>query len=181
MGLSGPYHDRGPPISDRIRISVICPKPEARILEAFLAGVDNQWYPKQPEKEDYLVPYPGFERTYRLPLQVPKQTDTHWFTLPEIDPSRDQRSGSRELSQNIREAIRAAASRDRSIMLILTPTRWDRWRRFETDNEVFDVHDFIKAYAVQRGIATQFLKQEKLNTTDKCRFWWWLSLALYTN
>jgi hypothetical protein len=182
LAIKGPFDQAlsTSPISDRIRISVICPKPEAGILEAFLTGVDNQWHPQRPETEDYLVLYPGFEQAYRLPLQIPKRTDTNWFTLPEIDPSRDQYSGSRELSQNIREAIQAAASRDRSIMLILTPTRWDRWRGFETDNDVFDIHDFIKAYAVQRGIATQFLKQEKLNTTDKCRFWWWLSLALYT-
>ena len=48
-----------------------------------------------------------------------------------------------------------------------------------TDDEVFDVHDFVKAYCVQRGIATQFLDQDTLGYPDKCRVWWWLSVALY--
>ena len=37
----------------------------------------------------------------------------------------------------------------------------------------------MKAYAVQRGVATQFLTEDTLSETQQCRVWWWLSLALY--
>ncbi len=181
LATKGPFDQAlsSQPYSDRIRISVVCPKAESGILEAFLSGIDNRWSPQRQDKEEYLVPYPGFEQAFRVPLQIPKRTDVNWFTLPEIDPSRDQESGARELARNINDAIRAAATTDRSVVLILTPARWDRWRGFESEHEAFDVHDFVKAYAVQRGISTQFLKQEKLDIYDKCRFWWWFSLALY--
>ena len=45
--------------------------------------------------------------------------------------------------------------------------------------ETFDLHNFVKAFCVQRGIATQFLNQNTLADTYQCRVWWWLSLALY--
>jgi hypothetical protein len=37
----------------------------------------------------------------------------------------------------------------------------------------------VKAYAVQRGIGTQFLDQSTLADEAQCRVWWWLSLAFY--
>jgi argonaute-like protein implicated in RNA metabolism and viral defense len=37
----------------------------------------------------------------------------------------------------------------------------------------------VKAYAVQRGVATQFLAEDTLSDSQQCRVWWWLSLALY--
>jgi hypothetical protein len=63
-------------------------------------------------------------------------------------------------------------------MLIFVPERWHRFRRFETEDEVFDLHDFVNAYCVQKGVPTQFLEQHTLHQ-QQCRVWWWLSLALY--
>ena len=61
-----------------------------------------------------------------------------------------------------------------------------KWRRklfpyggYSDENERFDVHDFVKAFCVQRGVATQFLNQDTLSGGQQCRIWWWLSLALY--
>ena len=65
------------------------------------------------------------------------------------------------------------------MVLIFVPERWRRFRRFETEDEVFDLHDFVKAYCVQQGVPTQFLEQHTLNHQQQCRIWWWLSLALY--
>jgi hypothetical protein len=59
------------------------------------------------------------------------------------------------------------------------PSRWRDFRGYRTDAERFDVHDFVKASCVQRGIATQFLNKETFADQYQCRVWWWLSLALY--
>jgi argonaute-like protein implicated in RNA metabolism and viral defense len=63
--------------------------------------------------------------------------------------------------------------------MILYPVRWRDYRGYRTDAERFDVHDFVKAFCVQRGIATQFLDEETFADDYQCRVWWWLSLALY--
>ena len=64
-------------------------------------------------------------------------------------------------------------------MLIFFPDRWEAFRGYKSKEERFDVHDFVKAYCVQRGIPTQFLNQDTLSYGSQCRVWWWLSLALY--
>ena len=166
-------------LNESIRLSVVCPQAEAGPLEEFLGGLNSKWEPPRGNREEYMVAYPGFQGAYRVPIEIPRRTDVRWFTLPELDASLDERNGALTLSRNIRDAIQAASASERSIVLILTPERWAKWRRFESPDEVFDVHNFVKAFAVQRGIATQFLMQEKMDTADKCRFWWWLSVAIY--
>jgi len=37
----------------------------------------------------------------------------------------------------------------------------------------------VKAFSVQRGIATQFLAQGTIAKAHQCDVWWWLSLAMY--
>lgn len=164
---------------DPIRIAVIAPQAEAPILEDFLAGGLRAHNPLRGVNEEYLVPYTGFANVYRVPVVFPDRRAPLWYTLPEIDPQLDERDGALDLSRKIRDGISCLASAGRSIALIFTPDRWQRWRGFKNEEEVFDVHDFVKAYCVQRGIATQFLDQDTLSYRDKCRVWWWLSVALY--
>ena len=65
------------------------------------------------------------------------------------------------------------------VVLIFFPERWNNFRGYNTETESFDVHNFVKAFCVQRGIATQFLNENTLSDGQQCRVWWWLSLALY--
>lgn len=162
-----------------IKIAVICPRAEAPFLEQFLADGSRAHDPQRGIKEEYLVRYTGFENVYRVPVIFPGRGDLMWYTLPEIDSQLDEREGALDMSRKIRDGITSLVAAGRSIILILIPDRWQRWRGFKNDDEVFDVHDFVKAYCVPRGIATQFLDQDTLNYRDKCRVWWWLSVALY--
>ena len=162
-----------------IKIAVICPRVEAPFLEQFLADGLRMHNPQRGTKEEYLIRYTGFENIYRVPIIFPGRGDPLWYTIPEIDSLLDQHDGALDMSRKIRDGISSLAAVGRSIILIFTPNRWQRWREFKNDDELFDVHDFVKAYCVQRGIATQFLDQETLGYTDKCRVWWWLSVALY--
>ena len=165
---------------DRIRVAVISTRAEAPLLEQFLAEGLQTHNPLRGAKEEYLVPYTGFEKIYRIPVEFPDRGDPLWYTLPEIDSQLDQRSGSLEISRKIIEGVSSLSAASRSIILIFTPDRWRVWRGFSFDEEKFDVHDFVKAYCVQRGIATQFLDQDTFGYQDKCRVWWWLSIALYS-
>ncbi len=162
-----------------IRIAVLCPRAEAPLLEHFLADGLRTHNPQRGSKEEYLVPYSGFENVYRTPVIFPSRGDPLWYTLPEFDSTLNERDGALDLSRKIRDGISFLAAAGRAIFLIFTPARWQPWREFKNDDEVFDVHDFVKAYCAQRGIATQFLDQETLGYPDKCRVWWWLSVALY--
>ncbi len=166
-------------IEGRVQVSVICPRAEAPALENFLATGLRTHDPKRGSKEDYLMPYSGFDSVYRAPLSLPGRGDPLWYTLPEVDMGLSEQKGALELSRRIREGVDALSATARSVVLILTPDRWRKFRGFKTNEESFDVHDFVKAHCVQRGIATQFLDQDTFSYQDTCRVWWWLSIALY--
>lgn len=177
----GPF-DRSlnlPDSDNSVKLTVVCPQAESGSLENFLEGITRSWESTRGVKEDYLVPYRGFEKEFRVPIEVPKRSDRNWFVLPELQETNAE-AATRELAGNINDAIKASASLGRTVVLVLTPERWDRYRRYENDEEIFDVHDYVKAFAAQRAVATQFLKQEKMGVKNKCRFWWWFAVALYT-
>jgi hypothetical protein len=161
-----------------IRVAVVCPRPEAKPLASYLANAQQQHTPAQSER-DYLVDYPGFQQSYGLPLEVPNPGQAGWAICPEPTES-DPRRASIEVARNINNAIQSLQSSFApNVVLVFFPERWNHLRGFSGETERFDVHDFVKAFCVQRGVATQFLNQSTLADKQQCRVWWWLSLALY--
>jgi hypothetical protein len=161
-----------------LRIGVICPAADASTLHAYLHGINRTHAPGTNER-DYLVDFPGFQSAYGVPIDIPEPGKAGWFTCPEPTTT-DPVVGAREVAAHINRGVEALqSSQAPHVVLILFPARWADFQRYKTGSETFDVHDFVKAYCVQRGIATQFLSQETLSDQQQCRVWWWLSLALY--
>lgn len=165
-------------IASSLRVAVICPQVETLLLQRYLCNANQAHSPKNSER-DYLLDYPGFQQAYGLPIEFASPGTPGWVSCNE--PSGDnQRSTAISVAQGITSALESIrSSYSPHVVLIFFPDRWNDFRGYRDDNERFDVHDFVKAYAVQRGIATQFLTQSTLTDTQQCRVWWWLSLALY--
>lgn len=166
-------------LSSTISVGVVCPRVESNLLEPYLHKCEVRHQPHKTE-QDYLLDYPGFNSAFGLPISIPGLGTDGWAICPEMDGNLSERDGCLELARRLTQAVSALdATRKPNVILIFVPTRWQKWRRFTTDDEQFDLHDFVKAYCVQRGIATQFLEQDTLENQYQCRVWWWLSLALY--
>lgn len=162
-----------------LQVAVICPAGEARKLNTFLQGLRQLIRPGKSEA-DFLLPFDGFQSAFATSIQLPSPGDNLWLTCPEIDKSLNAQRGALQLSQNITSclsALKAAALP--SVTIVFIPTRWGLWRSFETDTERFDLHNFVKAFCVPQGIATQFLEEDTLENLLQCRIRWWMSLALY--
>ena len=162
-----------------IQLAVICPAGEARRVGEYLQRLHQPIAPGKSEA-DYLLRFDGFQNAFATSLQVPALGDNLWMTCPEVDPDLDAQRGALQLSQNITSclsALKAAALP--TITVIFIPTRWAHWRTFETESESFDLHNFVKAFCVPQGVATQFLEEDTLDNPLQCRIRWWLSLALY--
>jgi argonaute-like protein implicated in RNA metabolism and viral defense len=128
---------------------------------------------------EYLIEYPGFNAAYGLPVEIPDCGYKGWSTCPEPQWN-SAIQGSRDLADRIIRSIEdLRASYAPHVILIFIPERWVLLRGYRVENERFDLHDFVKAYCVQRGISTQFLEENTLAEKDQCSVWWWLSLALY--
>ena len=161
-----------------IRIGVVCPHTETGKLHTYLAQAHGCHRPVQSE-QDYLIEYPGFQQAYGLPLEIPSPGTAGWVTCPEPSETHPER-GAVEVAGLINNSIQTLqASYAPQVVLIFFPDRWSSLRGYSNEDERFDVHDFVKAFCVQRGVATQFLNQDTLSDNQRCRVWWWLSLALY--
>jgi hypothetical protein len=165
-------------LSPDIRIGIICPKPEEKNLRSYLQAASRNIIPQKGEA-DYLPAYPGFGKAFGVNLEIPEPDATGWMVCPEPIGS-DDRSRTLEAARNINRCIDVLqSSYSPSVVLIFFPTRWRTLRGFSNELERFDVHDFVKASSVQRGVATQFLDENTLADSMQCRVWWWLSLAFY--
>jgi hypothetical protein len=166
-------------LATNVKVGVICPKQESEILGSYLVRGQLLQKPSHTE-QDYLIDYPGFNTAFGLPLEIPQQGDNDWLICPEINPELDDKQGTVELSRILTTSISSLDALSKpNVVLVFIPGRWKRFRKYETEEENFDLHDFIKAFCVQRGIATQFLEEDTLKDQYQCRIWWWLSLALY--
>lgn len=163
-----------------VRLGVLCPAPESRSVTVKLSALDQPANPSNTE-QDYLLPYPGFQKAFGLPLNIPKPGDADWKVPVEPPENASKEKGARAVAESLISGLEELRATSRTnVILIITPLRWSQWRSYENDSEHFDLHDFIKAYAARRGIATQFIDEDTLGDPQVCRIRWWLSLALYT-
>jgi NAD-dependent SIR2 family protein deacetylase len=166
-------------LAPTIKLAVISPKAEANIVFGYLQKSGQVQCPSSTEK-DYLIDFPGFQQAFGLPLEIPAPNDPGWAICPELDNQLNDKEGSLELATRLTRVVDTVVATEKPhVIIVFIPARWGRWRKFETEGEAFDLHNFVKAYCVQKGVATQFLEQETLASKQQCRIWWWLSVALY--
>jgi hypothetical protein len=166
-------------LGNEIKLGIICPIPDANRLTGFLNRLHQRRSPET--KQEYLLEYPGFANAFGLPLDIPQTTSKGWVGFLEPATTCDAKAGAIELSAKITRAIDAlSATFSPNVILVYVPTRFESWTRYEADGERFDLHDFVKAYCVQHGIATQFLRETTITKSNQCEVLWWLALSFYT-
>ena len=171
-----PLTSRG--LSSSLRLGVVCPAAEAQTLHSYLQSIHQTLTPSSKER-DYLLDYPGFQTAYGLSGDLPAPDSAGWIPCPEPsthDPVQGVLDAVRLINRSI-ETLQSSHAPD--VVLIYIPDRWQLFRGYSIESESFDLHNFVKAFCVQRGIATQFLNEDTLSDSNQCRVWWWLSLALY--
>lgn len=165
-------------LSPSIDIAVICPRADNTKLRRFLCQFQEGSQPTSTER-DYLQDYPGFSAAFGLPLTYPNPGEASWFDLDD-SVSGDSLSAAKQLAQRICRALDVIRSlRPGSVVIVFVPTRWTPHEIIETDDEQFNLHDFLKAYAARQGQSTQLIRELTTVTSQPCRVRWWLSLALY--
>jgi len=168
----------GKKFNPEVRVGVVCPGRDAPALSRYLAALHNTKAPDS--KDEYLLPYPGFAQAFGLPLDVPMPGDRGWMEVSGPSANANVSSGATEIARNLTTAVRALrASSNPDVVLIYVPGRWKSWERFESESETFDLHNFVKAYCVQNGVTSQFLREQTLTKPYQCEILWWLALSFY--
>jgi hypothetical protein len=160
-----------------VRMGVVCPETDGHLLFQYLSQHSSR-IPAGSSESDYLPTYPGFGVAFGLPLEVPEPGSAGWITCNEPDSTGT--GATVELAKRINRCIDVLQSAySPHVILVFFPERWHEFRGYTAAQESFDLHDFVKAYGVQRGVGTQFLEESTLHDPLRCRVWWWLSLAFY--
>lgn len=168
----------GKVFSSDVSLGIICPTQYSAPLTNFLNGI-NQTH-KAGVNPDYLMDFPGFLSAFRIPLNIPLANSNKWQDVQADHTLGDSRKSAIDLARKITSSIdRLCGTNKGLIVVIFIPNEWQQYRTFEDEREKFNLHDYIKAYAAQKGISTQLIEEDTLNDSLKCQIYWWLSLSFY--
>lgn len=165
-------------LSKEIRVGIVCPTRDSTTVSRFLRNLSLKSF---DSNKDYYIPnYPGFAQAYGVSLTVPAWNDALWASVSESNLGSDIRYGSMKLREQLLTAIDSlCANSDVNVIVIFIPERWKPFESYNLSGERFDLHNFVKAYCVQKGIPTQFLRERTVHKTEQSRIAWWLSLSFY--
>jgi hypothetical protein len=160
-----------------IRVGVICPAKDSDSLSTYLKRLHQTANPDS--KAEYLLPYPGFVQAFGVPISIPEPNERGWVNVSDPAGS-DLISSATELAQRICQGVQNLQSVwNPHFVLVYVPQRWQAWESIGSQDGSFDLHDFVKAYCVQQGIASQFLRENTLAKPYQCEVVWWLALSFY--
>lgn len=166
-------------LNSGVRLGVISFGNDSSRVKNFLDEL-NATHRMGSGEPEYVLDYPGFAKALKTPIEVPIPGGKGWVSLSELSSSSSPlelaRSYGRAINQGI-DALRATGVCN--VIVINVPARWDHLLETRDDSGSFNLHHFVKAYGVQSGIGTQFIRDKTLSSTIKCRIWWWLALAFY--
>lgn len=160
-----------------VQLGVVCSRQEASAVDGFLAKIRQRV--RANSKKGYLCDYPGFSQAFGLPFVSPQPIDRAWSMCPEPEGNND-REKALSLVKHVRACIeKIVGATSVRLVLVFIPDRWAKYADYANEEEEINLHDLTKAYCVQRGIATQVLKERTLAKKFDCEVVWWLALSLY--
>lgn len=168
----------GKVFSNEVSVGVICPQKYAAKFYSFLNEINHTH--GAGVNPDYLIDFPGFTAAYKIPINIPIVNQDRW-----VDISINHTNGNiKEIAVDLARLIttkldQIVSSHKHLVVTIFIPNEWEAYRKFEDQGERFDLHDYIKAYAAQRGVSTQLIEEDTLTDELKCQKFWWLSLSFY--
>ena len=131
--------------------------------------------------QDYLVDYPGFSSAYNISLNIPLWNNNEkWLDLPFSLTGKRLTESAIQLGRQITGKIEQLVNLyENHVIVVFIPNEWNELERYEFEGELFDLHDYIKAFAASKGISTQLIREETISDPLKCQICWWLSLSFY--
>lgn len=161
-----------PHISSPIYLGVICPISYSDKLYNFLSKLNTACTPKY---FDYIQPYPGFEKAYSSQLDIPATNDkSRWINC------NDNQLDAKILASKICEfSKKISENYPNFTIIVFIPNRWESLKEKISNEETFNLHNYVKAFGAQSRITTQFIEEKTLSNVMDCEKRWWLSLALF--
>ena len=159
-----------------INIGVLCPESHSSKFYTFLNELNNKH--SVNFNVDYVLPFPSFYDAFNIGLNIPLTTAPQWMNINATSNS-NIKAAAKEFGSNIIYQLEKLSAQQNDVILIYIPKEFEWLTSFSDDLENYDLHNFVKAYAAQKNIATQFIREKTLESTLRCQIMWALSLAIY--
>lgn len=162
----------------QISLAGIVPIKHKKKLLDFIISLNQQHRTKY--NVDYVIDYPGFCQAFGVGLTIPEEDSKSWLSV-EIDRKSSLLESAVSYADKINRSIDEIHSRGQvDVILIYVPKEYESINSVKGENYKFDFHDYVKAYAVQKHVSTQFIREETVDDRDMiCQIAWAISLAIY--
>ena len=159
-----------------ISVGVICPDKHERRFAQFISELNYRSQAKH--NTDYLITFPGFYQAFKTGLDLPEPNSGKW---KQINASNEQdiHKAAVEFGNAIIRKIDQLGADSVDVILIYIPRDYEIFTSYTDGTVKYDLHDYIKAYAAQKQVATQFVREKTIESDLHCQIMWALSLALY--
>lgn len=155
-----------------ITLGVICPTNHSKEFQLFLNELNHKH--RVQFNPDYVIPFPGFFNAFKTGLNVPTIRDKQWIEIS-APKNLDVALAINEFRESILRQIDKLSAQEADVIVIYIPKEYELY----TEQDDYDLHDVVKAYAAQKNIATQFIREITIESSLRCQIMWALSLAIY--
>ena len=159
-----------------VNIGVLCPKSYSSQFYSFLNELNNNH--TVDYNVDYVLPFPGFYNAFNIGLNVPLTDSLQWLNI-DAPSNCDIKVAAEEFGRNIINQLNKLSSAQTDVAVIFIPKEFEWLTSYSDDLETYDLHNFVKAYAAQKNISTQFIREKTIESNLRCQIMWALSLAIY--
>lgn len=159
-----------------ISLGVICPSVHNQKFHGFLSQLNSRQGVKY--NLEYVIPYSGFFEAYNANLNIPTPNSNAWLDVA-VAQSHDVNHAAVQLGKSLCQGLDRLSASSVDVAIIYIPKEYEPLTGYVDEKEKFDLHDYVKAYAAQRNIATQFVREKTLVSDFNCQIMWALSLAIY--
>jgi NAD-dependent SIR2 family protein deacetylase len=163
-------------LRSKISLGVICPLDHNQTFYNFLNQLNNRQNVKY--NLEYVIPFRGFYEAYKTNLDIPNSSENRWLS-EKIFKTDNIHTAAIQLGQALCQSLDRLSAASVDVVLIYIPKEYEPLTGYVEGNEKFDLHDYVKAYAAQKNIATQFVREKTIESDMICQIMWALSLAIY--
>ncbi len=161
--------------SSSIKLGIICPKGFEQRFYSFICGLNQR--SEARHNPDYLISFPGFFEAFKTGVDIPTPASTNWADIEATKGQNEIEAIRRFCDQITRRIDQISSSVD--VVLIYIPKDYEFYTSLSDGYLKFDLHDHVKAFAAQKQIATQFIREKTIESDLNCQIMWALSLAIY--
>lgn len=163
-------------LKSSISVGVLCPNSHEDQFLKFISGLNLRSTAKH--NTDFLISFPGFFDAFKTGLDIPNPESNKWQQIVASE-NPDIYKAAVQFGDAIARKIDQLSALGVDVVLIYIPKEYEMLTTYSNGYVKFDLHDYVKAYAAQKQVATQFIREKTIESDLHCQIMWAISLALY--